>query len=82
LGSPAEQALLSAIEKHWCHLDALMRLYSIEFLFVAWSVMYQGFVEPFASFDSGMIAYEMIFLFFQCLDESLEVLKSHGFLRF
>jgi hypothetical protein len=32
-------------------LYALVRFYAVEFLFVAWSVVYEGFVEPSASFD-------------------------------
>jgi hypothetical protein len=34
LGSPTKQALLSAVKKSWRHLDALVRIYAVEFLFV------------------------------------------------
>jgi hypothetical protein len=38
LDSPAEDAALVAIGDSRCHLDALMTFYSVELLFVAWSI--------------------------------------------
>jgi len=69
LGSPAEHAFLGAIEGCGGHLYALVGFYAVEFLFVAWSVVDEGFVEPSASFDCRMIADEMVLLSFQYLNE-------------
>jgi hypothetical protein len=50
LGPPAEQALLGAVEGCRGHLDALVGVYAVEFLFVAWAIVDEGFVEPSAFF--------------------------------
>jgi hypothetical protein len=64
LGSPAEYALLGAVESCWGQLDALVGLDAIEFLFVAWSVVDEGFMEPSAFLDGRVVAYEVVFLTF------------------
>ncbi len=46
-----------------------MRFYPVELVFVAVSVVDEGFVEPFASLNSGVSAYGMVFLFAQSLYE-------------
>ena len=46
-----QKALLSAVESCRGHLYALVRFYSVELLFVAGSVVYQGLVEPSAPLD-------------------------------
>jgi len=33
------------------HLNALVTLYPIEFLFITWAVMHKGFEEPSATLD-------------------------------
>jgi len=43
--------LLGAVESCRGHLYALMCFYSVELLFVAGSVVYQGLVEPSAPLD-------------------------------
>jgi hypothetical protein len=44
LSSPTENALLRTVVKRRRHLQALMRLYSVELLFVTISVVNQRFV--------------------------------------
>jgi hypothetical protein len=43
-------------------LDALVAVYAIEFLFVACPASCQRFVEPFASFDGGVLADLVVLL--------------------
>ena len=50
LCSPAEKALLIAVEGCRRHLYALVGLDAVEFLFVAWAVVDESFVEPSAFF--------------------------------
>jgi hypothetical protein len=46
LRSPAEKALLIAVEGCRRHLYALVGLDAVEFFFVAWAVADESFMEP------------------------------------
>jgi len=52
LNPPTEKTTHGTVMKCRRHLDALVTLYAVEFLFVAWTVMHEGFVEPAATLDS------------------------------
>ena len=52
MGAPTEATAQGAVENSWGHLKALMSLYAVELLFVAGSIVDEGFVEPSATFYS------------------------------
>ena len=61
-----------------------MRLYSIEFLFVAWSIVYKRVIEPPATLHCRVAANHMVFLGFQTLHQAtnaavnVKVFRSKG----
>lgn len=46
-------------------MDASVALDAVELLFVAWSVVDEGFVKPSATFDGGVVSDDVVFLGFQ-----------------
>jgi hypothetical protein len=76
VGSPTKKAMFCAVKKSRGHLDALMCFYSIKLLFIAWSIVNQGFVEPSAPFNSRMMTDNVVLLPFQRLYEQR---RSHDF---
>jgi hypothetical protein len=51
LGTPTEQALLSTIVQGGRHLDASVALDAVKLLFITGTIVNDGFVQPFASFN-------------------------------
>jgi len=62
LNSPTKATAHGAVDERRGHLNALMALYPIELLLVAYSVMDKRFVEPPATFDSGVPSHQVILL--------------------
>lgn len=58
-----------AVDDGGCHLDALVSLYPVELLFIAWAIVNKCFIEPPTTFDSGVSSNQVVSLLFQQLKD-------------